>query len=251
LVKCEQTAIFGSGSCNGVDVSRFELDQEGYPRVYELRRKLGIPEEAPVVGFVGRFTRDKGIVELVKAFSQLCETSSVVWLLLVGDFEDGDPLPPDIRRAIETNPKIIRTGWVPEATLYYHLMDVLALPTYREGFPNVVLEAHAAGKPVIATRATGVVDAMVDGVTGIMVPVGDVAALAKGLESLLGNKGSAAAMGGAGRERVQREFQQEKIWGALAQEYSQLLRARGLPPPKVETKRVASAATEGPSVVQS
>jgi glycosyltransferase involved in cell wall biosynthesis len=212
---------------------------------------LKIPLEAQVVGFVGRLTRDKGVAELVKAFSRLCETSAVVWLLLVGDFEDGDPLPPDVRRTIETDSKIIRTGFVPDAAVYYHLMDVLALPTYREGFPTTILEAHAAGKPVVATRATGVADAVVDGVTGVLVSIGDVEALTRGLEAVLINKGSAAAMGGAGRERIRREFQQERIWGALAREYSHLLSARGLPQPETECQRVSSGVPTDQSVVQS
>jgi glycosyltransferase involved in cell wall biosynthesis len=220
-------------------------------RAAELRHELNIPLEAQVVGFVGRLTRDKGVAELVKAFSRLCETSAVAWLLLVGDFEDSDPLPPDVQEAIETNPKIIRTGFVPEATVYYHLMDVLALPTYREGFPNAILEAHAAGKPVVATRSTGVVDAVVDGVTGVLVPIGDVETLTSGLEVLLNNKDSAAAMGSAGRERVKREFQCERIWGALAREYSQLLGARGLPRPETESQKVSSAVPVDQSVAQS
>ncbi len=251
IVNPHRTLVLGSGSSNGVDASRYSFTPELLNRASELRQRLKIPLDAQVVGFVGRLTRDKGIIELVKAFSRLCETSLDVWLLLVGEFENGDPLPPDIRREIETNPKIIRTGFVPEATVYNHLMDVLALPTYREGFPNAVLEAHAAGKPVVATRATGVVDAVIDGVTGILVSVGDAEALAKGLEMLLTNKHSAAAMGSAGRERVQREFQQERIWKALAQEYSHLLSARGLPRPETESHRASSAVTADRSVVQS
>jgi glycosyltransferase involved in cell wall biosynthesis len=130
-------------------------------------------------------------------------------------------------------------------------MDVLALPTYREGFPNAILEAHAAGKPVVATRATGVVDAVVDGVTGVLVPAGDAETLAKSLESLLRNKDLATSMGSAGLERVRREFQQERIWGALAREYSHLLSARGLPRPETESQRISSAVPADQSVVQS
>jgi glycosyltransferase involved in cell wall biosynthesis len=251
IVQPHRALVLGSGSSNGVDTSRFLLTPLLLNRAAELRQELKIPLEAQVVGFVGRLTRDKGVAELVKAFSRLCETSPIVWLLLVGDFEDGDPLPPDVRRAIETDSKIIRTGLVPEATIYYHLMDVLALPSYREGFPNAILEAHAAGKAVVATRATGIADAIVDGVTGVLVPVGDAEALAKGLESLLKNKDLATGMGSAGRERVRREFQQERIWGGLAREYSRLLSARGLPQPETESQRVSSTVTTEHSVVQS
>lgn len=251
IVQAHHALVLGSGSSNGVDASRFLLTPQLRNRVAELRQELKIPPEAQVVGFVGRLTRDKGVAELVKAFSRLCETSAAVWLLLVGDFEDADPLPSDVRREIETHSKIIRTGFAPEVTAYYHLMDVLALPTYREGFPNAILEAHAAGKPVVATRATGVVDAVVDGVTGVLVPAGDAETLAKSLESLLRNKDLATSMGSAGLERVRREFQQERIWGALAREYSHLLSARGLPRPETESQRISSAVPADQSVVQS
>jgi len=107
------------------------------------------------------------------------------------------------------------------------VMDVLALPTYREGFPNVVLEASAAGKPVVATRATGVVDAVLDGVTGILVPVRDAQALATAVARLLEDRELAAQMGRAGRERAEREFSSDRVWGELATLYRELLKERG------------------------
>jgi glycosyltransferase involved in cell wall biosynthesis len=251
IVEPHRTLVLGSGSSNGVNFSQYSPTLPLLQSAAKLRLELKIPLESQVVGFVGRLTHDKGIAELVKAFSRLRGTSRTLRLLLVGDFEEGDPLPKDVRREIETNSKIIRTGFVPEAAAYYHLMDVLALPTYREGFPNAVLEAHAAGKPVVATRATGVVDAMVDGVSGIMVPVGDAETLAKSLELLLTNKDLAAAMGRAGHERVRREFQQERVWGDLARKYSALLSAHGLARPEAESHGVSSPVTADHSVIQS
>jgi glycosyltransferase involved in cell wall biosynthesis len=251
IVEPQRTLVLGAGSSNGVNFSQYSPTPFSLQSAAKLRLELKIPPGSPVVGFVGRLTRDKGIAELVNAFSRLRETFCTLRLLLVGDFEEGDPLPGDVRREIETNSKIIRTGFVPEAAVYYHVMDVLALPTYREGFPNAVLEAHAAGKPVVASRATGVVDAVVDGVTGIMVPAGDAEALAKGLELLLTNKDLAAAMGDAGHERVRCEFQQERIWGALAREYSQLLSAHGLARPEAESHEVSSPVATGHSIVPS
>jgi glycosyltransferase involved in cell wall biosynthesis len=249
IVEPHRTLVLGAGSSNGVDFLQYSPTPILLQSAAKLRLELKIPPESQVVGFVGRLTRDKGIAELVKAFSRLRGTSRTLRLLLVGDFEEGDPLPKDVRREIETNSKIIRTGFVPEAAAYYHLMDVLALPTHREGFPNAVLEAQAAGKPVVGTRTTGVVDAVVDGVTGIMVPAGDAETLAKSLELLLTNKDLAAAKGRAGHERVRREFQQERIWGALAREYSALLSAHGLARPEIEPHGVSSRVTADQSVV--
>jgi glycosyltransferase involved in cell wall biosynthesis len=141
---------------------------------------------------------------------------------------------------MERDPQIVLPGFVTDTTPYYHLMNVLALPSFREGFPNVVLEAHAAGKPVVAFRATGTVDAVVDGLTGILLPIGDVQGLAEALELLLKNKTLNAAMGKAGRERARREFPQERIWEALAQEYAVLLELYGLPVPKALEGRLES-----------
>ena len=100
----------------------------------------------------------------------------------------------------------MRTGFVEDPADYYHVMDVFAFPTYREGFGNVALEANAAGKPVVAFRATGATDAVIDGVTGMLVPVGDSGALARALEVVLKDRRMAAEMGAAGGERVLREF---------------------------------------------
>jgi glycosyltransferase involved in cell wall biosynthesis len=172
-------------------------------------------------------TRDKGIVELVEAYSRLRECFPELRLLLVGDVEEGDPLPPDVRRHIDSAPEIIHTGLVQDPVPYYHVMDVLAFPTHREGFGNAALEAQASAKPVVAARATGVVDSVIDGVTGILVPIGDSRALAEALHLVLENKSLAAVLGAAGRDRVQREFRQERIWDAIVQEYLQLMKCKG------------------------
>jgi len=179
---------------------------------------------APVVGFIGRFTRDKGLAELMSAFGVVRREFPAAYLLLVGDFEEGDPLGPVIRNLIRTLPGVIKTGFVQDPSGYYHAMDVLALPTHREGFPNVPLEAAAAGKPVVTTNATGAVDSVVDGITGLIVPVGDIEGLAGALTRLLISPDLARAMGRAGRERVLRDFRQEDIWDGLARVYLELLR---------------------------
>jgi glycosyltransferase involved in cell wall biosynthesis len=140
---------------------------------------------------------------------------------------------------MEADPQVVLPGFVSDTRHYYHLMDVVALPSYREGFPGVVLEANAAGKPVVAFRATGTVDAVVDRVTGILVPVGDVRGLGEALGLLLKNKTLNAEMGNAGRMRALREFQQKRIWEELAREYERLLERRGLPLPKTSERLAA------------
>jgi glycosyltransferase involved in cell wall biosynthesis len=231
IVDAERIKVLASGSCNGVDIARFAPSRELLDRAALVRQELRIPPEAPVLGFVGRLTRDKGIAELAGAFDILRSSFPGLRLLLVGDFEDGDPVPVGLRHRIETERNIIRPGFVKDIEVYYQIMSVLALPTYREGFGNAILEAHAASKPVVATRATGVVDAVVNNVTGLLVPIGNSEALAEGCARLLRDPKLASAMGRAGRERVLHEFRQETVWDALLQEYLELLAEKALPLP--------------------
>ena len=226
LVKKEKTVIFGSGSSRGVDLQRFSPVAGDDARVRELRRRLHIPEKALVVGFVGRLAQDKGVAELLDAFSMLRLRLPELRLLLVGEPEPGDPLATDVWRRIRNDSNVVCTGQVADASLYYHLMDVLALPTYREGFPNVVLEASASARPVITTNATGAVDSVRDHVTGLLVPVGDANALARAIAELLSDPGLRQAMGRAGREWVEKDFRPEAIWRAQAELYGEMIDQR-------------------------
>jgi len=229
LVDRERALIFGAGSCNGVDVARFAPTQQRIWRAAELRRQFGIPADAPVALFVGRLTCDKGIAELIEAFLQLENRIPNLRLLLVGSFEDGDPLPEDIRKRLETHDRVILAGPVNDTAPYYAMADVLVLPSHREGLPTVVLEAHAAGKPVIGAAATGIVDLLVDGETGLLFPVGDVSSLANAIARLIEDKALARKLADAGRDQVKRKFRQELIWAALRREYLKVLQGGETP----------------------
>jgi glycosyltransferase involved in cell wall biosynthesis len=251
IVDRHRTVVLASGSSHGVDPDRFAPTAGHVSQGATLRNHLGIPAVSPVIGFVGRLTRDKGLPELIEAYQHLRRTHPTLHLLLVGGFEDGDPVPDNVREVIQRDSQIIHTGIVSDTVPYYHAIDILALPTHREGFPNVVLEAHAAGKPVVATRATGAVDAIIDGVTGVLVPVGDSQKLADSMGMLLRDKDLATAMGHRGRERVEREFRQERIWAAIAQEYVRLLESKGLWLAQSDQREGVSASTQGTAIVQS
>jgi glycosyltransferase involved in cell wall biosynthesis len=227
LVRPGKIHVVGEGSSNGVVIDRFRASPALLERARVAAAAMGLPPGAPVIGFAGRFTRDKGIVELVAAYLALRRTYPTLRLLLLGRFEDGDPVPEATRRTIEETAGILRPGFVADTAPYYHLMDVLALPTHREGFPNCALEAAAAGKPVVTTDATGAVDAVVHERTGLVVKVGDAEALGAALDKVLASPAFGAALGRAGQERVAESFAATAVWGALERFYRDAIAAAG------------------------
>ena len=229
VVPRHKAQVLGSGTVNGVDLDRFSA-RPGAEALAALRARIGVEPDAKLVGFVGRFTRDKGMNELVDAFAALAPRYPDVRLLLLGGFEDGDPVAPSTRERIEGSGQIVWPGAVPDTAAYYHLMDLLVLPTYREGFPTVCLEAAAAGIPVVTTEATGARDAVVDGVTGRVVPVGDAAALAAAIAELLDDPARARALGAAAQDRVRAEFLPQRILGLLGSLYEELTARRARRP---------------------
>src|SRR5216683_3522405 len=226
LTSGERAVVFGYGSCNGVDCSHFAPTAKKMKQASEMRRHLGIPDDANVVTFVGRMTCDKGIPELAAAFGQLDRQFPNLWLLLVGCFEDDDPLPVETRRLLHTHSRVLFIGPVQDTAIYYAMSDVLVLPSHREGLPTVILEAQAAGLPVVGASATGIVDVVTEGETGLLFPVGDVTALSKAVAKLISDKGLATKLGLAGQEQVQRDFRQEQIWQALHREYLEVLQRK-------------------------
>lgn len=214
--------VRGPGSLAGVDLKRFDMERLR-PAAAQTRAGLGIAPQARVIVFVGRITRDKGIVELVAAFSQLKNVA----LVLVGPLEpERDPLPAQTLTEIERNSSIHGVGYDPEPERYLAFADLLCLPSYREGFGIVVIEAAALGVPCVGTDIVGLRDAVVDGKTGLLVPPRNVPALVTALESLLSDNGRRAAMSVAACERVRKEFDADIFNAGLLAEYADL---RGAP----------------------
>ena len=225
LVAPERCRVIGSGTVNGVDIERWLRTPEAEAAGRRTRERLGIPQNALLIGFVGRLTRDKGVAELYEAFTRLRPSYPDLRLLLLGEFEKGDAVPAEVRQRIEADAAVICPGFISEVETCYWAMDVFALPTRREGFPGSPLEAQVASLPVVTTDATGAADAILGGVTGLRVPVGDVDALTAALDRLLGDPVLRASMGQSGRAWVQKNFQRELVWAAYARDYEQILKA--------------------------
>jgi glycosyltransferase involved in cell wall biosynthesis len=227
VVPREKLTVLLGGSINGVDAERrFRPADEGTRRA--ARAGLGLPPEARVIGFVGRVVREKGVVELWEAWRALRAELPDARLVLVGPREPQDPIPPDVAAGLEGDPRVTLAGLDRDTVRWFRAMDVVALPSWREGFPVVPLEAAAMALPVVATRVPGCVDAVVDGVTGRLVPPRDPAALAAALRAYLGDPALRARHGAAARARALAEFEQRRIWAALHREYLSAIAEAGL-----------------------
>lgn len=212
--------VLAHGTCNGIDVERFCKDALNVEATDVLKKQLGIDEGDFIIGFAGRLVRDKGIVELIRAYQAIRKQHQNVKLMLVGMLEIRDALPEDVVKTIKEDKGIISTGYVGYATIeqYYALMDVYVLPSYREGFPTSVLEASAMEIPVITTRATGCCDSIIDGETGFFVKH-DEKELETALLKLYNDEELRYSMGKAGRNMVKENFRQEIVWKEIEKLY--------------------------------
>lgn len=218
IAPAAKLAVLGEGSSNGVDVDRFS------PGFSTVRASFGISADAHVLGFVGRLTCDKGLPELIAAFTMILKAEPETYLLLVGWFDAAeDALDDRLRTLILSHPRILFTGFVGDTAPYYRAMDLMILPTWREGFPNVVLEAAATGVPVITTLCTGSRDAVVPEVTGLLIPPGYPEAICEAALKLLRDPPLRQRMGLAARSWVIEHFLDTQVLGLTVAYYTNLM----------------------------
>lgn len=220
ICDAERISLIGAGSLSGVDCDRFNA-AKWRPRVSEIKAGLGIPEAAKVIVFVGRITRDKGVAELVAAFEQVRQQMGEVYLVMAGPVES---VTEAFSRTVAGHPFMRLPGFSPEPERYLAIADVFCLPSYREGFGLSVIEAAAMGVPAVASRVVGLVDAVVDGNTGILVPPKDAQSLAQALVKLLQDDTLRRQLGMAAAQRAAEVFDQNVINGAMVDEYRRLAR---------------------------
>jgi len=213
VVRAGRCEVLGSGSVSGVDLQRFRPDTQARSAV---RQELAIGDDEQVVLYLGRITRDKGVLDLARA------ASGKAVLLLVGPDEEG--LRDEILRLRGEHAARVRfVGYTDAPQRYLAAADLLCLPSYREGFGTVVIEAAAAGVPAVASRIYGVTDAVADGRTGLLFAPGDAADLGHKLDLLLVDRTRRRGMGAAARARAVAEFSQERLLRALEDRYRAIL----------------------------
>lgn len=218
----ERIAVLGDGSLSGVDLARFSRSRRDGAAA--ARARLDIPAAAPVIGFIGRVTRDKGIGELVSAFAMLDGLAGEsAYLVVVGPQEpELDPLPDAVLATLSSHPRVRLVGYTAVPEEYLAGFDLFCLPSYREGFGNVAIEAAAMAIPTVGTRIVGLTDAVVDAQTGILVPPKDAQALADALARLLNDPALRATMGEAAYRRAVAEFDADKVNARVLDEYRRL-----------------------------
>jgi glycosyltransferase involved in cell wall biosynthesis len=217
----DKIKVLLSGSGQGVDANRFA--PAGDAVRIAAQAHYGIPRDALVIGFIGRMVRDKGIVELAGAWRRLSAGDARLHLLLAGQLESDDALVRDSFAALRSDPRVHYAGVDWDTPRLYAAMDVVALPSYREGFSNVALEAAAMALPIVASSVPGCIDAVRDGMTGTLVAPRDAVALADALQRYLSDPDLRERHGRAGRNWVLADFRREAIIEAIAAEYRSLL----------------------------
>ncbi len=215
--------VIANGSSNGIDTSFFDPGLYSDEDNLKLSQSLGINSSDTVIVYVGRLVRDKGIHELIDAFKKLNAESANAKLLLVGTYEkDLDPLSPETEEEINTNPNIIMVGWQDDVRPYFAISDILTFPSYREGFPNVVMQAASMGLASIVTDINGCNEIITDGSNGKIIAVKDAEQLFENMKVLVNDDTLRTTLAANARTSITSRYERKVVWNAILEEYRQL-----------------------------
>ncbi|TNJ46471.1 glycosyltransferase family 4 protein [Tamlana fucoidanivorans] len=213
--------VIANGSSNGIDTSHFNPAHYSRDFKQNLKAQLQLSENDFIFVYVGRLVKDKGTNELIEAFVKLADNTPNIKLVLVGGYEnDLDPLKPNTLDAIKHHTSIVFVPWVKDVRPYFAISNGLVFPSYREGFPNVVLQAGAMGIPSIVTNINGCNEIIIEGQNGLIIPTKDVEALYNKMREFYmeGNKFNADTC----RDLIVTRYEQHLVWKAILKEYQGL-----------------------------
>jgi glycosyltransferase involved in cell wall biosynthesis len=223
----EKFKVIGRGSSNGIDANYFKRSPDLLKEAREIRVRYQIPDDVLVFSFVGRVVKDKGIIELVEAFKQL-STSHPIRLMLVGPFEQElDPLPPEVIGFILNSELVIQAGFQHDVRAWILASDIFVFPSYREGFPNGVMQAACLEIPCIVSDINGCNEIINHGETGLIVPVKNTELLRNAMLQLLADKEKRSAYAKKARNFVVENFDQPYVWGEIWEEYKVKIARQG------------------------
>ena len=215
--------IIGKGSSNGIDTAYFNPELFSEEDNQKLREELNIDPNNFVYIFVGRIVKDKGINELVVAFEKLLKQKSKVTLLLLGSYElDLDPLAPETMEIINSTDAIISLGFKEDVRPYMSCSNALVFPSYREGFPNVVMQAGAMGLPAIVSNINGCNEIVTDGINGLIIPTKNEKLLYVAMKKLAENQQLYKNLKQNCRNTITSNYERKEVWEFLLTEYQQL-----------------------------
>lgn len=223
LLSKRPIAVVGEGSSNGIDLQQFNPELYSKNAQKSLKQEMGLKCGVPVIGYVGRLAADKGVGEMLECLHILRERGIDAQALLVGPTDEPE-IQEKMSLAIQAGHKVVSAGTQLDVAKYYAVMDVFCMPSRREGFGNAALEASAMCVPVVATEATGLKDAVKDGLTGLLSPVGDVPALADNVSKVLADPEMRRRLGTAGRARIQKDFDRSVVQRRYADRLEDLRR---------------------------
>ena len=208
IITESKSTVLGSGSISGVDTKRFTPSVKAR---HEIRKKLGIPEDMVILVFLGRLNKDKGVMDLALAFKELSKRQPNTGLLFVGSDEGMlEPMQKEIQKAGLEN-KVWFQGLTPIPEKFLAAGDIFCMPSYREGFGLVIIEAASTGLPAVGSDIYGVCDAIQDGETGILHEAGNINAIAQSLETLVQNPSLRKKMSAEALKRARSEFSRKTL----------------------------------------
>lgn len=217
--------IIGNGSSNGIDTSYFDSELFSSLENNTLKSELGVEINDFVFIFVGRVVSDKGINELVEAFDRFCLLEQDIKLLIVGPLEDElDPLNEQTKLLINNNVKIISVGYQHDVRPYFAISDSLVFPSYREGFPNVVMQAGAMGLPSIVSDINGCNEIIVNNINGLIIKVKSVQTIYDAMIKITSDKYLFNKLRLNSRDSIKIKYEREAFWGMLLNEYEDLIK---------------------------
>lgn len=222
LYTADRSCVIWNGSASGVDLSKFDISKKEQWN-NEIRTKYGISENDIVFSFAARLTADKGINELLEAFTNLVEKYDNIKLLVMGGMDDSGSINNELVKIAKNSGKVIFTGSVPNVERYYAASDVFVAPSYREGFGLVVIEAESMALPAIVSNVPGQIDAIVPNETGLDCVVKSASSLQEKMEKLILDTELRKRLGANAQKFVEDNFEQKKLFEYLKKHRDELI----------------------------